>query len=277
MNAPFSLFLIGLGGSIAFLIAANYLLYKKRKRTAFKKIIQSVQLTSPATQTQSTILPKIVHKYLNNTVGEIQTSHNIAKITISGQFRRNEKSGWQSVHAKAVYNCKYPSFAWFGYFGNPIFHTLTALLALNNNKGQSSLLFLHSIPLLHSSGSETITSLLSRYLTEAVCFPFVFTQSNLFEWNKLSNNSASLKLTHLQQEIHAIATFNEKNLLTHITITDRFRDFKGFFEKQTFHAEYANYQKFQNITIPTSINYSWETETGTFPYAKFIVSNVTFS
>ncbi|GAB1430174.1 hypothetical protein MASR2M18_10070 [Ignavibacteria bacterium] len=278
MNTPGSLFFIGLCGSLAALLIINYLLSLRRKRLAFRRILGSVRLSSPTSYLADfPLLPPPVERYLSLVINNNSSRYRLASLTISGQFRRNERAGWQRLNARAMYNCSEPSFAWFGYFGNLFFHTLTALLTLNNGKGRSSLLFFHSIPLLSSSGAETDISLLSRYLSEAVYFPFIFRNVKLFKWSPLTETTASLEMTFLQNKIHATVAFDSNGYISDITITDKFRDFKGFFEKQTFHAYYSDYQKFHNILVPTSLRYSWETSDEDFPYAQLNVSHLSYT
>lgn len=277
MNTQGSLFFIGLCGSLAVLLIVNYLLSLRRKRLAFRRVHDAARLTPPQSFFDFSSLPSPVEHYLSIVSGKDSLRYRLASLTISGQFRRNERAGWQQINARAIYNCTQPSFAWFGYFGYLFFHSLTALLTLNNGKGRSSLLFFHSIPLLSSSGTETDISLLSRYLSEAVYFPFIFRNSTLFKWSHLTETTAALEMSFAQYKIHATVAFDENGYISDITITDKFRDFKGFFEKQTFHAHYSDYQKFHDIFVPASLRYSWETSEGDFPYAQLNVSHLSYT
>lgn len=277
MNTPIVVFLIGLGISLTSLLIINYLLSRRRRYSAFSRI-KSLRFSPPTgTHLQSQeSLPANVRKYFSLVLPKNARHYSLAQAQIAGQFRRNDRSGWQNLHARAIYHCFLPAFAWFGYFGNVFFHTLTALLTFSNGKGHSSLLFFHSIPLLSSSGYETDLSLLSRYLTEAVWFPFVFLDSRYFQWKEKSDHVSSVIFTYNSLVIHADVSFDKDGYISTFTITDRFRDFKGFFEKQTFHVHCSNYQSSNGISIPINVNFEWETDSGNFPYAYLQVTSIKY-
>ncbi len=278
MNSPVYNFLFGLCVSLTSLLIFNYILSHRRKHTAFSHI-KSLRSFPPnkAHIAPRESLPKNVQRYLSLVLQENLPLTSTVQVEIQGQFRRNERSGWQNLHARAIYNCFQPAFAWFGYFGNVFFHTLTALLSFSDGKGSSSLLFFHSIPLLSSKGTETDLSLFSRYLTEAVWYPFVFLDTRYFRWIEKSDAISSLVFSYKSLVIHADVFFGNDGFIQTFTITDRFRDFKGFFEKQTFHVHCSSYQSFNDIIIPTAVNFIWETENGDFPYANLRVASIRHS
>lgn len=278
MNTPLVVFLIGLGISLTSLLIINYLLSRRRKYVSFSRI-KSLRFSPPSKEQllSKESLPENVRRYISLVIPNEIRQYSTVQLQISGEFRRNDRSGWQNLHARAIYNCFVPAFAWFGYFGSVFFHALTALLTFSQGKGHSSLLFFHSIPLLSSSGAETDHSLLSRYLTEAVWFPFVFLDSRYFQWKAKSEHVSSVVFTYNALVIHADVTFNKDGYISTITITDRFRDFKGFFEKQTFHLHCSNYQSNNGISIPMNVNFVWETDSGDFPYAYLQVASIRYS
>jgi hypothetical protein len=277
MNSPVIVFLIGLGVSFTSLLIINYFLSYRRKHLAFSHIKHlrfSHYLHRHNCQTEH--LPQNVERYLSLVLHGDTHNFSTVQVQTSGQFRRNERSGWQNLHARAIYHCQQPAFAWFGYFGSLYFHTLTALLQYSGGKGRSSLLFFHSIPLLSSSGSETDLSLLSRYLTEAVWFPYVFLDSRYFTWAEKTQSISTVVFSYGSHVVHADVVFGEDGYINTINITDRFRDFKGFFEKQTFHFHCSDYQPHNGITIPGTVNFVWETESGDFPYANLQLTSISY-
>lgn len=274
MSTPSSFFFIGLSSSIILLLLVNYCYSLYRRKQAFSSIRKAGHSTQPLRNKQ---LPPCVENYLLVSGANNINTAKFCYAIIDGQFRRNERTGWQNLHARVLYHITTPALAWFGYFGSVYFHALTALLTFRNGRGISSLMFFHSIPLLRSGGYETETSLLSRYVSEAVWFPLVFADSRYFEWESLSEFSASLTFSYHHHQIHATVYFRKDGFIQRITINDKFRDFKGFFEKQNFHFDCDNYQNYQGVTVPTNVGFIWETNDGDFPYAQLHLTSLIYS
>jgi hypothetical protein len=88
--------------------------------------------------------------------------------------------------------------------------------------------------------------------------------------------NAIATLSYGTQHVSAQFTFNENGDIAYITSHDKYRDFKGSFEKEQFTLHCKNYQVFQHIRIPSEVEFVWNLEKQDFSYGKFKITSLTY-
>jgi hypothetical protein len=122
----------------------------------------------------------------------------------------------------------------------------------------------------YASDHETDTSLLLRYLTHALCFPFVFTNTDVITWEELDDRSARAILTDGDVSVSATFYFSDEGLIEKIISFDKFRGDK----REEWEVRCSEYQRRRNVLMPTVYEFGWNTERGTVSYAKYRIGDI---
>jgi len=221
-------------------------------------------------------LPPIVQKYFSTVLRDGQQYIDFIEMTQEADFRTQIDGDWSHLSADVWYSANEPGLVWKARFGTSILPYKTAWLEFIHGKGHGLVRLLGTITLLETHGFEADITLLSRYLMEAVWFPTVLLPSRQIEWSAVSELSAKAEITFEGLCASAIFTFTEDGLIENIVTHDKFRDFKGSFEKEQFTLHCKNYKQFQKITIPTEVEFVWNLPDKDFLYGKFRVENIRY-
>ncbi|MFZ9760303.1 MAG: DUF6544 family protein [Candidatus Kapaibacteriota bacterium] len=267
------LILILTGIIVSFLTLA--LLVTLQVRRSVKKGIRALRESSIGSTSHFSIegsiqsCPEPVRHYLRMAMGNSKQLIHFARIKQVGEFRTSPDGDWSASRADGHYLATKPGFIWKARFGGGIIPSKIAWLELLDGKGFGSVKFLGLFTLLNPSGYEADTSLLTRYLMEAIWFPTALLPSSLLRWNPINAHSAEAVLHYGSLHVSAIFEFNEQHEVIRITTEDKYRDFRSSFEKATFTLHCSNYQTFDGMRIPASMEFVWNLPKGDFSYGKY--------
>lgn len=220
--------------------------------------------------------PEPVRQYLRMAMGNSKQLIHFARVKQVGEFRTSPDGEWSPSRADGHYLATKPGFIWKARFGGGIIPSKIAWLELLDGKGFGSVKFLGLFTLLDPSGHEADTSLLTRYLMEAVWFPTALLPSNLLRWNPIDDHSAEAVLHYGSIHISAIFEFNDAHEVIRIRTEDKYRDFRSSFEKATFTLHCSNYQVFEGMRIPASVEFVWNLPNGDFSYGKYSIVHTAY-
>jgi hypothetical protein len=217
--------------------------------------------------------PPIVQRYLLSSFHASQPPIHFARIRTSGEFRTSTDGEWTGLRAEAHYLATEPGFIWKARFGNSLLPTKTAWLELLQGRGYGSVKLLGLFTLLNPSGSEADISLLIRFLMECIWFPTALLPDQYLSWHSVDDYTAEAVLRYGSIKVSAVFSFDKDGQLLRITTNDKYRDFRNSFEKEHFTLHCSDFQIFQNIKIPTKVEFVWNLEDQDFSYGKFTVTN----
>lgn len=220
--------------------------------------------------------PKPVKIYLEHALALQNKMIHFASLKQIGEFRTSIDGEWSPMRADGHFLAMKPGFIWKSRFGSGFIPTKTAWLELLDGKGFGSVKFLGLFTILSPSGYEADISLLSRYLMESIWFPTALLPSNYISWKEIDDLNAIATLSYGTQHVSAQFTFNEHGDIAYITSHDKYRDFKGSFEKEQFTLHCKNYQIFQHIRIPSEVEFIWNLEGKDFCYGKFKITSIKY-
>ena len=218
-----------------------------------------------------TSLPPIVQKYFSNVLREGQRYIDFVKMKQEADFRTAVDGDWSHLTASAWYGTYEPGMVWKARFGSSLLPYKTASLEFIHGKGHGRVRLLGTITLLEPSGFEADITLLSRYLMEAVWFPTALLPNKHVEWSAISEFEAKATIHYQGLRASANFSFSPDGKIDHIVTHDKFRDFKGSFEKEQFTLYCRDYQEYQGVTIPTEVEFVWNLPGKDFSYGKFRV------
>lgn len=219
-------------------------------------------------------LPPIVQKYFTTTLREGQPYIDFIHMRQEADFRTQIEGDWSHLSADVWYSANQPGMVWKARFGTSFLPFKTASLEFIGGKGHGLVRLLGTITLLEPHGYEADITLLSRYLMEAVWFPTVLLPNRHIQWTPVSDLSAKAEINFQGVSASALFTFTDDGQIANIVTHDKFRDFKGSFEKEQFTLYCRNYNQYQNIVIPTEVEFVWNLQDKDFSYGKFRVASV---
>ena len=276
MDARFLLIVSGILIGFLFLAMLVTLEVKRNVKKGIRKL-REMSIGSPTIfSVESSIAecPAPVQRYLRKALSNNQRMIHFVKLKQIGEYRTSLDGDWSPMRADAHYLATRPGFIWKARFGGGIIPSKIAWLELLEGKGFGSVKFLGLFTLLNPSGYEADTSLLARYLTEAIWFPTALLPASLLSWKAIDDHSAEATVHYGSNHISAVFVFDEHDDVKYITTEDKYRDFRSSFQKERFTLLCNNYQSFQGIRIPTEVDFVWNLKDGDFCYGKYKITSM---
>lgn len=279
MSEKFLIIIGSVVGSFLFFAFMSGLISRHKVRAAIRRLRnREYGKTGNKTYHAKVIssLPPIVQKYFVSSLREGQSYIDFVQMKQEADFRTQIDGDWAQLSADVWYSGNEPGMVWKARFGTSLLPYKTASLEFIGGKGHGLVRLLGMITLLEPRGFEADITLLSRYLMEAVWFPTVLLPSRHIEWTTVSDYVAKADIHFAGLSASALFTFSPDGLIENIVTHDKFRDFKGSFEKEQFTLHCRNYKQFQNVTIPTEVEFVWNLPNTDFSYGKFRVVSVRY-
>ena len=220
--------------------------------------------------------PEPVQKYLRKAIGNNTRMIHFASIKQIGEFRTSPDGDWSASRADGHYLATKPGFIWKARFGGNIIPSKIAWLELLDGKGFGSVKFLGLFTLLNPSGYEADTSLLTRYLMEAIWFPTALIPTNLLSWKEIDSHRAEAVLHYGSIHVSAVFVFNEDYDIVEIITEDKYRDFRSSFEKARFTLKCSSHASTEGMRIPMAVEFVWNLPSGDFSYGKYKITKVQY-
>jgi hypothetical protein len=279
MDERFSIIIGSVVGSFLLLSLLSAVWSRHKVRSAIKRLRKREHGKTGGKEFHAgaiSSLPPIVQKYFTNTLQEGQRYIDFIQMSQEADFRTQIDGDWSHLSANVWYGAFEPGMVWKARFGTSLLPFKTASLEFIHGKGHGLVRLLGTITLLEPHGYEADITLLSRYLMEAVWFPTVLLPNRHIEWSPVSELSAKAEIHFEGLRASAIFTFTPDGQIENIVTHDKFRDFKGSFEKEQFTLHCKNFKQFQNITIPTEVEFVWNLPSKDFSYGKFRVADIRY-
>jgi len=278
MDLRFLLILIGI--IVSFLSLA--LIVTVQVRRSVKKGIRTLREMSIGSTSHVSIegalqaCPESVKKYLRRAIGDNKRMIHFASIKQIGEFRTSPDGDWSPSRADGHYLATKPGFIWKARFGGSIIPSKIAWLELLDGKGFGSVKFLGLFTLLNPSGHEADTSLLTRYLMEAMWFPTALIPTNLLSWREIDSHRAEAILRYGSIHVSAIFVFNDEYDVIEIITEDKYRDFRSSFEKAKFTLTCSSHATNDGMRIPMKVEFVWNLPSGDFSYGKYSITSIQY-
>lgn len=213
-------------------------------------------------------LPEPVQRYFKHVLQEGQPYINCVRLKHTGQFKTDLQKDWVNINGEQYFNAGRPGFVWKG---------TTSMFAARdmyiNNRGRLVVSLFDVLKIVDSRGEQVDQGELLRWLGEGVWFPTNLLPRANLQWTPIDNRSAKLSLQHSELSVFYNVQFNEKGEITQLQ-TQRYM---GTDSLETWVGKLSEYQKINNIIIPTVIEAEWKLKQGDYPYAKFRVTAMEYS
>lgn len=213
-------------------------------------------------------LPEPVQRYFNHTLKEGQPYLSYARIKHIGQFKPGIDKDWIDIKGEQYATTEKPGFIWKG--------TTNLFVAKDmyiSDKGRLLVSILSLFTIVNASGEQYDQGELLRWLGESVMYPTNLLPSERLTWTPIDSSSARLNFDYQGHSLFFNVSFNEIGEITTLE-TKRYMDEKNL---ETWLIKTTNYQRFENVLIPTEFDVIWKLKKEDFSYAKFIITEVEYN
>lgn len=219
-------------------------------------------------QNQVVDLPEPVKRYFRHILKDDQPYLSYARIKHIGQFKTGIHKDWIDIKGEQYATTEKPGFIWKG--------TTNLFVAKDmyiSDKGRLLVSILSLIPIVNASGVKYDQGELLRWLGESVMYPTNLLPSERIRWAPIDSNSAKLYFDYQGKTLFFDVSFNEIGEITTME-TKRYMDEQHL---ETWLIKTTNYQRFEQVLIPTEFEVIWKLKTEDFSYAKFIITEVEYN
>lgn len=222
-------------------------------------------------------LPEPVVRYFRHVLHNGQKFVRFATVRQSSQYKMTPTSDWIDVEATCGYATDRISLVWDAVLHDNRYMWRRAQLIYLHTTGEGLIKLYGGLTLSEYSGSEADLSLLFRFLSEALLFPTALLPGGHITWKAHGPNTAEATITDDDLQCSALFHFTDDGEVEKVTTNNKFRDFKGSFHKEGFVMYCRNYRTFNNVLVPTELEFVWQLTEGDFSYAKIGVEDIAYT
>jgi hypothetical protein len=221
-------------------------------------------------------LPDPVQRYLRYAITENAPAIRTAHLTHDGLFRTAPNQRWFGIRGEELFTTGQPGFVWNAMIRPIPMLWIEARDRLFCGRGHMLVKILSTFTVADARGPEIDQGSLLRWLAESMWFPYGFVGDQV-EWESIDRNSARATLREGNVSVSAVVDIDDAGRLVAIS-ADRFRDIGGGKAVLTrWIGRASDYLEFNGFRVPSTVEVSWELETGSFSYARFHVTSLEYN
>ncbi len=253
---------------------AGVLLLRRNHRQDYQQDIAQL-LSSAHASTEHTFsyeqlagLPEPVQRYFRHVLPEGIPYIRTVRLRHDGRFKTSVGADWTDIGGEQHFTTEPPGFIWRGKT-----QWFTARDQYVAGRGQLVVYLLSLIPVVNVQGETTDQGELLRWLGESVWFPTNLLPREHLQWFPVDDHSAQLKFEHNGLTINYHVHFNEQDEITHVE-TQRFMTPK---QQEIWVGKLSDYQRINDVLVPTRIRATWKLPEGDHTYVDFRVQEIEYN
>ncbi len=253
-------------------VAGALLLRRSYRQNFTQDVIQLLSAAPAATERtfnyqQLSGLPEPVQRYFRHVLPEgypyIRTVH----LRHGGRFKTGVDADWTDINGEQYFTTEPPGFIWLGQ--TQWFAARDQYVA---GQGQLVVHLFSLIPVVDVQGSTVDEGELLRWLGESVWFPTNLLPSERLQWSPVDDRSAQLQFEHNDLAINYHVHFNDQDEIVRVE-TQRYMTPE---RQETWVGELSDYQRINEVLVPTRIRATWKLPEGDHTYADFRVKEIEY-
>jgi hypothetical protein len=253
--------------------AVGVLLLRRSYRQSFMQDVTQLLSAAPAATEQTfsyqqlSGLPEPVQRYFRHVLPEgypyIRTVH----LRHGGRFKTNVDADWTDITGEQYFTTEPPGFIWLGQT-----RWFAARDQYVSGQGQLVVHLFSLIPVANERGNTVNEGELLRWLGESVWFPTNLLPSERLEWSPVDDRSAQLQFEQNGVAINYHVQFNDRDEIVRVE-TQRYMTPE---RQETWVGKVSNYQRINEVLVPTRIWATWKLPKGDHTYADFWVNEIEY-
>ena len=199
-----------------------------------------------------------------------------AHILHGGEFRLKPKQRWFPI--KGEYHFR-PEARTFDWQARITFFPLVFVTVRDEYEagiGRSLVKLEGILPIGDQTGAAVNESSLCRLLVELIMMPTALVPGTNLYWEAIDAQHARVVLSDSGFKVAAVVEFNDQDLPVKTSI-DRLGEFDGEMKKVSFVCELSNYNRFDGLLIPCTVNGYWDLPEEKFYWLCFQVTKAEFA
>jgi hypothetical protein len=215
-------------------------------------------------------LPTPVAKYLHLVLTDGRPVIRSAYIRWKGEFRVGSSGDkWGPFTAGQWYSVQPPGFVWDARIrmGPAVIARVRDAYVAAEASMQASIYGLLPVVDQHDR-AELNAGALQRYLAETVYFPTALLPAQNLIWAPIDDHRALATLTDLETTVSLEFRFNDAGEIESVFTPERYREVNGRYEPTPWAGYFGQYEKHDEMLIPTDGRVEWQLPNKTLTYWK---------
>ncbi|ADQ15692.1 DUF6544 family protein [Halanaerobium hydrogeniformans] len=246
--------LIVIALSVYTLLSNLYLEWEYRQNVSSMQQSYMIRDSFSMMNPNSPAVPRPLRNYINYSVINLNNLPSYVKLNYSGTYYHNASKTGKDFTAKSFYNIKELNYiSEFMIDDNRIiFHKVREKLLESEKTHEKKLLGIINRSNYYSEEPEQF--LRTRFIFDAVYFPYFYLSDQQISWNSLDDKSILIRIAKNEKTMEYTMKFNDDYSLSSI-VSEEF-----LFERNRvrFTANYSNYIRQNNFRVPTSMELLYE-------------------
>ncbi len=260
--------------SLGAVFAVGLLAVRRKMNHQYRKQVESLfaRAENLSSQTfhydQLEGLPEPVQRYFRFALPEGYPYISSVRLLHGGQFKTGINKDWIPIEGEEYFTAQPPGFIWRG--KTKLF---TATDRYVEGNGNLIVKLLSLIEVANVKGPETNQGELLRWLGEAVWFPTSLLPTENLRWSALTEDTAQLSYTNQGLTVSYKVSFLETGEISRMEAQRYYTPER----LETWVGELSEYQKIDQLRVPTRIKATWKLAEGDYTYVDFKVKEMQFN
>ena len=226
--------------------------------------------TSPQkfTYDQLAGLPDPVQQYFRHVLPEGHPHIHTARLKHRGRFKTSVNADWTDIVGEQYFTADPPGFIWRG--KTRLFTARDQYVA---GRGRLVVHLLSLVSVVKVQGKTVDEGELLRWLGESVWFPTNLLPREGLRWSPIDNHSTRLSFAYGSLTVNYLVYFNKQNEIVRLE-TQRYMTPE---RQETWIGELSDYQRINEVLVPTRIRATWKLPEGDHAYADFRVREIHYN
>lgn len=255
------------------IVVVAILLLRLEVRSAFRDRVRQLFYYAPDSrpklyhESQLAGLPDPVQRYFKQVLQDGQPYVFYARLKHTGRFKSAQNKAWSKIQGEQYFTIERPGFVWKG--TTPLFTAQDLYLA---DRGRLVVYLFSMLKIVDQQDKNYDEAELQRWLSEASLFPVALLPSSRLSWQARDERSAVLHFRYQGHQLECFVTFNEEGFIESISTERLMKEGR----KETWIGEFADYQTFGPMKVPTRIKATWLLDEGPYTYADFEITQLEY-
>jgi hypothetical protein len=221
-------------------------------------------------------LPIPIQRHLTYAISANAPEIRTARLRHGGTFRMSPNARWSPIEGAQYFSVAHPGFVWFASLHLAPLLWIQARDRLVDGRGNMRVKPLSTFTIADASGPEIDQGSTLRWLAESVWFPYALAGAAV-EWAAIDAHSARASLRTDGLPVQAIFDVDADGRIVGLH-AERYRDVGGGRSVLTpWSGRYSNYVEYGGFRVPSSVEVTWDLETGPFCYARFVITALEYN